>query len=94
MSGLNKNKEFKTIVLDSKFSVVKSFYPQAPVADRIQELDARYNNLRFAACGNTLERLRRERGETIVVLPEATVVNSGVSFVTRRQQEGWVYIKV
>jgi intracellular sulfur oxidation DsrE/DsrF family protein len=66
----------------------------SPVADRIQELNARYNNLRFAACGNTLERLSREQGETIVVLPEATVIESGVSFVTRRQQEGWVYIKV
>jgi len=66
----------------------------SPVADRIQELNARYNNLRFAACGNTLDRLRRERGENIVVLPEATVIESGVSFVTRRQQEGWVYIKV
>lgn len=65
----------------------------SPVADRIQKLDARYNNLRFAACGNTLERLRREQGENIVVLPEAVVINSGVSFVTRRQQEGWVYIK-
>jgi len=29
-----------------------------------------------------------------VVLPEAVVIKSGVSFVTRRQQEGWAYIKV
>lgn len=65
----------------------------SPVADRIQELNARYNNLRFAACGNTMDRLRREQGENIVVLPEAVVIKSGVSFVTRRQQEGWVYIK-
>jgi len=65
----------------------------SPVADRIQELNASYSNLRFAACGNTLERLRREQGENIVVLPEAVVIKSGVSFVTRRQQEGWVYIK-
>jgi len=66
----------------------------SPVADRIQELNTRYVNLRFAACGNTLERLRREKGESIVVLPEAVVIKSGVSFVTRRQQEGWAYIKV
>ena len=65
----------------------------SPVADRIRELSAKYVNLSFAACGNTLERLHREQGEKIAVLPEAIVIKSGVSFVTRRQQEGWVYIK-
>jgi len=66
----------------------------SPVADRVHDLNSRFDNLRFAACGNTLERLRREKGETIVVLPEAVVIKSGVSFVARRQQEGWAYIKV
>ena len=65
----------------------------SPVASRIQAMNASYDNLRFAACGNTLKRLRKESGESIVILPEAVVVESGVSFVTRRQQEGWVYIK-
>jgi len=67
---------------------------RSPVAERIRQLDARYQNLLFAACGNTLERLRRETGERIQILPQAVIVQSGVSFVARRQQEGWAYIKV
>ena len=57
-------------------------------------LNARYDNLRFAACGKTLERLRREQGADITVLPAAVVIKSAVSLVTRRQQEGWAYIKI
>ncbi len=67
---------------------------RSPVAERIRRLDRIYQNLLFAACGNTLERLRRESGEKIRILPEAVIVQSGVSFVARRQQEGWAYIKV
>lgn len=67
---------------------------RSPVAERIRQLDARYQNLLFAACGNTLERLRRETGEQIQILPQAVIVQSGISFVARRQQEGWAYIKV
>ena len=67
---------------------------RSPVAERIRQLDARYQNLLFAACGNTLDRLRRETGEQIRILPQAVIVQSGVSFVARRQQEGWAYIKV
>jgi len=67
---------------------------RSPVAERIRQLDDRYQNLMFAACGNTLQRFRKEKGEQIEILPQAVIVQSGVSFVVRRQKEGWAYIKV
>ncbi len=67
---------------------------RSPVAERIRQLDDRYQNLMFAACGNTLQRFRKENGEQIEILPQAVIVQSGVSFVVRRQKEGWAYIKV
>ena len=67
---------------------------RTPFAERIGRLDGRYQNLLFAACGNTLQRLRREHDEQIEILPGAVIVQSGVSFVARRQLEGWAYIKV
>jgi intracellular sulfur oxidation DsrE/DsrF family protein len=67
---------------------------RSTVAERIEQMDARYANLLFAACGNTLQRFRREQGESIEILPQAVIVQSGVSFVARRQQQGWAYIKV
>jgi len=67
---------------------------RSPVAERIRQLDDRYQNLMFAACDNTLQRFRKENGEQIEILPQAVIVQSGVSFVVRRQKEGWAYIKV
>ncbi|MCW8949597.1 MAG: hypothetical protein OQL17_06390 [Sedimenticola sp.] len=67
---------------------------QSTVASRIRQLDAAYPGLVFAACGNTLERMTKETGEKITILPEAIIIRSGVSYITRRQQLGWSYIKV
>jgi hypothetical protein len=61
---------------------------------RIADLDSRYQNITFAACGNTMERIQKETGETIEILPQAVIIRSGISFVARRQKQGWSYIKV
>ena len=67
---------------------------RSPVAERVRQLADRYQNLMFAACGNTRQRFRKDKGEQIEILPQAVIVQSGVSFMVRRQKEGWAYIKV
>jgi hypothetical protein len=67
---------------------------QSPFPEQIRRLSNSYQNLTFAACGRTMERLQREQGKRIDILPEAIIIRSGVVFVTRRQQQGWSYIKV
>lgn len=67
---------------------------RSPFPERIHQLSETYPNLVFAACGSTLERLTKETGEQIRILPDAVIVRSGVTYVTRRQQTGWAYIKV
>lgn len=55
----------------------------------VQELSNR--NVKFRVCNNTLEARKIDRKR---VLPEATVVPSGVAEVARLQyQEGYAYIK-
>lgn len=67
---------------------------RSPFPERIHQLSETYPNLVFAACGSTLERLTKETGEQIRILPDAVIIRSGVTYVTRRQQTGWAYIKV
>ena len=67
---------------------------QSPFPERIRQLHADYPNLVFAACGNTLERLARQHGKAINILPQAVIIRSGVASISRRQQTGWAYIKV
>lgn len=61
---------------------------------RIRGLAQRFDNLTFVACQNTIDRLKVAEGIEIKVLPEATVIESGVSHVVKRQKEGWSYIRV
>lgn len=63
-------------------------------AERIRRMQEEYDNLTFAACQNTIQRLKREQGITAKLLPGVTVIDSGVAQIMRRQQQGWAYIQV
>ncbi len=63
-------------------------------AERIRRMQQEYDNLTFAACQNTIVRLKREQGVTAHLLPGVTVIDSGVAQIMRRQQQGWAYIQV
>lgn len=65
----------------------------SPYAERVLEMRARYPNLVFAACQNTLERLTADGMDTRL-LPGAIVIDSGVAQIIQRQQQGWLYIQV
>jgi len=66
----------------------------APFPERIRRLQREYGNLVFAACQNTIDRLRRDRGIAARLLPGVVVIDSGVAQITRRQHQGWAYIQV
>ncbi len=66
----------------------------SPFQDRIRRMYERYDNLVFVACQNSIDRLRKERGFTARLLPEAVVIDSAVAQLMRRQHQGWAYIQV
>ena len=61
---------------------------------RIHQLAGQFSNLTFVACQNTINRLKVERGIEVQLVPDAEVIDSGVSHVVKRQKEGWSYIRV
>ena len=61
-----------------------------PYDAAVQELAMRHN-VEFRVCANTLETRKIDKGQ---VIPEATIVPSGVAEVARLQiREGYVYLK-
>ncbi|MGB5611305.1 MAG: hypothetical protein WBM67_01490 [Sedimenticolaceae bacterium] len=62
--------------------------------ERIHRLAQQYSNLTFVACRNTIDRLKVEQGIEVKLIPDAEVIDSGVSHVVTRQQQGWSYIRV
>jgi intracellular sulfur oxidation DsrE/DsrF family protein len=63
-------------------------------AAKIARLLNEYDNLTFAACQNTIDRLKREQGITARLLPGVVVTDSGMAEIMRRQHQGWTYLQV
>jgi len=63
-------------------------------AGRIQRLQREYDNLTFAACQNTIDRLAREQKIIVRLLPGVITIDSGMAEIMRRQNQGWTYLQV
>lgn len=63
-------------------------------AARIHTLQREFDNLTFAACQNSIDRLKREQGILVRLLPGVVVIDSGMAELMRRQNQGWTYIQV
>jgi intracellular sulfur oxidation DsrE/DsrF family protein len=66
-----------------------------PVADRIHAMKdiAFPGKLRFAACGVTREGMEKKEGKQLELLPEASMVPSGVVHMMELQEKGWSYVR-
>ena len=66
----------------------------APFAGRVAQLQQEFHNLTFAACQNTIDRLKREQNITVRLLPGVIIIDSGMAEIMRRQNQGWTYLQV
>ena len=65
----------------------------SPVKARIKAIRESTPEISFKACGNTQENMHRVENKEIPIIPEATVVKSGVVRVMELQEQGWTYVK-
>jgi intracellular sulfur oxidation DsrE/DsrF family protein len=63
------------------------------ISKRIRELSAQHDNLTFAACKNTINQMRINKGLVVNLIPQVKLIDSGVVKVIERQNEGWTYIR-
>ena len=67
----------------------------SPVQDRIKRIkDIVFpGKLQFSACNNTKEGMEKTEGHAISILPDATMVPSGVVHLMELQEQGWSYVR-
>ena len=67
----------------------------SPVQDRIKRLKDMVfpGKIQFSACNNTKQGMEKAEGHAIPMLPEATVVPSGVVHLMELQEQGWSYVR-
>ena len=67
----------------------------SPVQDRIKRLKevAFPGKVLFYACNNTKLGMEKAEGHAIFIVPEATLVPSGVVELMELQEQGWSYVR-
>jgi intracellular sulfur oxidation DsrE/DsrF family protein len=65
----------------------------SPVKARIKSIKEANPTISFKACGNTRENMNKVENKDIPLIPEATVVKSGVVRVMELQELGWTYVR-
>jgi intracellular sulfur oxidation DsrE/DsrF family protein len=65
----------------------------SPVKARIKAIAESTPTISFKACGNTQENMHKVENREIPLIPEASVVKSGVVRVMELQEHGWTYVK-
>ena len=65
----------------------------SPVKARIKAIKEGNPAISFKACGNTKENMQKAENKEISLIPEATVVRSGVVRVMELEEAGWTYVR-
>lgn len=67
----------------------------SPVQDRIKRLKdmAFPGKIQFSVCNNTKQGMEKAEGHAISILPDATIVPSGVVRLMELQEQGWSYVR-
>jgi intracellular sulfur oxidation DsrE/DsrF family protein len=67
----------------------------SPVKDRIKQLKqlAFPSNIAFSACNVTKQGMEKREGHPIIILPQASLVPSGVVRLMELQEQGWSYVR-
>jgi len=67
---------------------------KSPAADQVAYIQKNYGNVRFLACGKTIQRIQVEKGVPVKLLPNVEVASSALDQIILRLRQGWTYIRV
>jgi hypothetical protein len=67
----------------------------SPVQDRIKHLKeiASPGKILFSACNDTKQGMEKAAGHAISIVPDASIVPSGVIRLVELQEQGWSYVR-
>ncbi|KRE02170.1 hypothetical protein ASE63_07300 [Bosea sp. Root381] len=65
----------------------------SPVKARIKSIAASTPGIAFRGCANTQENMTKAENKEITLIPEVSMVKSGVVRVMELQEQGWTYVR-
>src|SRR3978361_2499802 len=91
--GKNEEVEVDIVTYGPGLHMLRS--DTSPVRDRLKQLKelAFPGKVQFSACNNTKQGMEKTEGHAISVVPDATIVPSGVVRLMELQEQGWSYVR-
>ncbi len=65
----------------------------SPIKARLAAFHQSMPEVRLSACNNTLQGMETAEGKKVALMPEATIVPSGVVRLMELQEQGWSYVR-
>ncbi len=65
----------------------------SPVKQRMTSFMQSMPNVAFAACGNTMDNMKKAEGKDIQIMSKIKVVPAGVTRLIELQEKGWSYVR-
>jgi len=88
---INENVQIEVVTFGPGLHMLRD--DTSPVKARIKAMTASTPTISFKACGNTQGNMSKAENKDIPLIPEASVVKSGVVRVIDLQEQGWTYVK-
>ena len=91
--GLNEDVDIDIVTYGPGLNMLRA--DTSPVQDRLKRLKelAFPGKIQFSACNNTKQGMEKAEGHAISIVPDATIVPSGVVQLIELQEQGWSYIR-
>ena len=91
--GRNEDVEVEIVTYGPGLHMLRD--DSSPVKERIKQLaEGSYPaKISFAACNNTKQGMEKREGHAIKIIPQATIVPSGVVQLMELQEQGWSYVR-
>jgi uncharacterized protein len=89
----NEDVEIDVVAYGPGFHMLRA--DTSPVQDRIKHLKeiASPGKIRFSACNHTKQGMEKTEGHAISIVPDASIVPSGVIHLMELQEQGWSYVR-
>ncbi len=90
-TGKGEEVEIEIVAYGPGLNMLRS--DKSPVKARILSFGENFDNITFAACGNTMAKMAKKEKKAIPLLANVKQVTSGVVRLIELQEMGWAYVR-
>ncbi|AXS42429.1 hypothetical protein D1F64_04095 [Breoghania sp. L-A4] len=90
-SEIGEEVEIRIVAFNDGLDMLRA--DRSPVLDRLKSFEQSMPNVRFNACGNTIDSITRAEGKAPPIVESATTVQAAVVTLIELSEDGWTIVR-